>query len=83
MRITTSLILHLVSVIVTKAWKIQVIFQLRVSLSPLRGHKWRHNFTDTPSGICHCKQGMEDTSHFSIESEFKSLKRSQMASQLH
>ena len=40
------------------------LFQLRVSLSPLRGHKWCHNFIDTPSGICHCNQGIEDTSHF-------------------
>ena len=32
--------------------------------SPLKGHKWSHNFIDTPSGICHCNQGIEDTSHF-------------------
>ena len=37
---------------------------LRVSLSPLRSHKFRHNFTDTPSEICHCNQGIEDTNHF-------------------
>ena len=43
---------------------LRYLFQLRVSLSPLRGHKWCHNFTDTPSGICHCNQGIEDTSHF-------------------
>ena len=40
------------------------LFQLRVSLSPLRSHKKRHNFTDTPSDICHCKQGSEDSNHF-------------------
>ena len=43
---------------------IRYLFQLRVSLSPLRGHKWCHNFIDTLSGICHCNQGTEDTSHF-------------------
>ena len=43
---------------------LRYLFQLRVSLSPLRGHKWCHNFIDTPSGICHCKQGIEDTNHF-------------------
>ena len=43
---------------------LRYIFQLRVSLSPLKGHKWCHNFIDTPSGICHCSQGIEDTSHF-------------------
>ena len=38
--------------------------QLRVSLSSLRSHKRRHNFIDTPSDICHCNQGIEDTKHF-------------------
>ena len=27
---------------------LRYLFQLRVSLSPLRSHKWRHNFIDTP-----------------------------------
>ena len=40
------------------------LFQLRMSLSPLRSHKFRHNFADTPSEICRCEQGIEDTSHF-------------------
>ena len=35
-----------------------------MSLSPLRCHKSRHNFIDTPSDICLCNQGVEDTSHF-------------------
>ena len=43
---------------------LRYLFQLRVSLSPLRSHKRRHNFTDTPSDICHCNLGIEDTSHF-------------------
>ena len=40
------------------------LFQLRVSLSPLRSHKFRHNFADTLSEICRCNQGIEDTNHF-------------------
>ena len=40
------------------------IFQLRVSLSPLRNHKFRHNFEDTPPDTCSCNQGIEDTNHF-------------------
>ena len=40
------------------------LFQLRVSLSPLRSHKFRYNFTDTPSEICHSNHGIEDTTHF-------------------
>ena len=30
----------------------------------LRCHKKRHNFIDTPSDICICKMGTEDTDHF-------------------
>ena len=37
---------------------------LRVGLSHLRSHKKRHNFKDTPSDMCLCKQGVEDTGHF-------------------
>ena len=40
------------------------LIQLRVSLSPLSCHKWCHTFSDTPCGICHYNQGIEDTSHF-------------------
>ena len=43
---------------------IRYLFQLRVSLSPLKDHRFFHNFIDTPSGICHCNQGIEDTRHF-------------------
>ena len=43
---------------------LRYLFQLRVGLCPLKGHKWCHNFIDTPSGVCHCNQGIEDTSHF-------------------
>ena len=43
---------------------LRYLFQLRVSLSQLRSHKWRHNFSDTPSEICTCNQEIEDTRHF-------------------
>ena len=43
---------------------LRYLFQLRLSLSPLRSHKWGHNFIDTPSEICRCNQGIEDTNHF-------------------
>ena len=42
---------------------LRYLFQLRVSSSPLRSHKLRHNFDDTPN-ICSCNQGIEDTNHF-------------------
>ena len=43
---------------------IKYIFQLRMKLSPLRSHKKRYNFTDTPTDICECSQGVENTRHF-------------------
>ena len=43
---------------------LRYLFQLRVSLSPLRSHKFRHNFADTLSEICRCTQGIEDANHF-------------------
>ena len=43
---------------------LRYLFQLRVGLSPLRSHKSHHNFIDTPSAICQCNQGAEDTNHF-------------------
>ena len=56
---------HIVSLIRPKAKSIfgihdplglRYLLQLRVNLSPLRSHKRRHNFTDTPSETCHCNQ---------------------------
>ena len=43
---------------------LRYLFQLRLRLSPLNGHKYCHNFIDTPSGTCQCNQVIEDTSHF-------------------
>ena len=45
-------------------------FQLSLSLSPLKGHKWRYNFNDTLSGICHCSHDIEDTSQFLFSHAF-------------
>ena len=42
---------------------LRYLFQLRLRLSSLKGHKVLSPFIDTPSGTCHC-QGIEDTSHF-------------------
>jgi len=43
---------------------IHYLFQLRVGLSPLKNHKKRYNFADTPCDKCHCNIGIEDTNHF-------------------
>ena len=59
---------------------LRYIFQLRVGLSPLKGHKWCHNFIDTSSGVCHCNQGIEDTSHFLLSCPFYVIKRETLVS---
>ena len=43
---------------------LRYLLQLRVGLSILRYHKKCHNFVDTPSDICPCTHGVEDTDHF-------------------
>ena len=58
---------------------IRYLFQLRVSLSPLRSHKWRHNFNDTLSEMCRCNQGIEDTSHFFFSCPFFAIQRASLA----
>ena len=51
------------------------IFQLRVGLSPLRAHKFNHNFIDTPIDTCLCGNGTEDTEHFLLVCPFFSNPR--------
>ena len=46
------------------------LFQLRFGLNPLKGHKYCHKFTDTPSGTCQCNKGIEYTSHFQLSCPF-------------
>ena len=43
------------------------IYQLRVGLSPLRAHKFRHNFLDPPNDLCTCWSGIDSTIHFSLK----------------
>ena len=58
---------------------LRFLFQLRLSLSPLRSHKWQHNFIDTPSNICHCNLGIEDTTHFLFLCPLYSIQRATLA----
>ena len=44
--------------------RLKWIFQLRVGLSPLKYHKKRHNFSDTPIDTCLCSNSPESTIHF-------------------
>ena len=43
---------------------LRFLYQLRVGLSPLRAHKFRHMFLDTPDDTCLCSSGVESTLHF-------------------
>ena len=43
---------------------IKYLFQLRLNLSPLRYHKWKHNFNDITSNKCLCDENVENTEHF-------------------
>ena len=43
---------------------IKLLFQLRVGLSQLKHHKFKHNFQDTPNETCLCKNGPETTHHY-------------------
>ena len=45
---------------------IKWIFQLRVGLSPLKSHKKRHEFPDTPNDECACTLS-ETTQHFLLK----------------
>ncbi len=40
--------------------------QLRVGLSPLREHRFRHNFLDTTDPMCLTNDGIETTTHFML-----------------
>ena len=61
---------------------VKYLFQLRLGLSPLRSHKKRHNFLDTPTDDCLCKTGKETTEHFLFACPFYTLKRIPLAEQV-
>ena len=55
------------------------LFQLRTELSPLRDHKYHHKFADTPTNICKCNRGIEDTYHFLFSCRFFAAHRVNLA----
>ena len=59
---------------------LRYLLKLRVGLSPLRYHKKCHNFIDTPSDICLCNNGIEDTNHFLFLCPFFAIHRATLAS---
>ena len=57
----------------------KILFQLRLGLSKLRHHKKNHNFLDTPSDICLCKNGTENTAHYLFKCKFYATHRAKLA----
>ena len=43
---------------------LSILTQLRVGLSKLNFHKFKHNFSDTLNPLCVINDGIEDTEHF-------------------
>ena len=62
---------------------LRYLFQLRLGLSSLRSHKKKYGFSDTPSDICLCRLGTEDTRHFLFSCPFYATKRAIMISSVH
>ena len=58
------------------------LFMLRLGLSPLRSHKFCHNFLDTLSDICFCTLATEDTEHFLLYCPFYADKRVPLVSSI-
>ena len=46
---------------------IRLITRLRVGMSHLREHKFKHNFQDCLNPICSCGLDIESTSHFLLD----------------
>ena len=59
---------------------IAYLTQLRVGLSKLNFHKFKHNFKDTINPMCPINDGIEDTEHFLLRcSSFTEYRRSLLA----
>ena len=54
---------------------IQYLTRLRLSLSHLREHRFRHNFNDTLNPLCPCNSEVESVSHFFLRCHFFDIER--------
>ena len=59
---------------------LRYLYQLRVGLSPLKAHKYRHSFRDTPNDTCLCQSGVESTIHFLLHCPFFNAHREDLLS---
>ena len=46
---------------------LKLLTRLRIDLSHLWGHKFKHNFSDCPHEISMCGKGIESTNHFLLQ----------------
>ena len=51
---------------------LKLLTRLRVNLSHLREHKFRHNFLDTVNPLCSCNLEIESTKHYLLRCSFYS-----------
>ena len=52
---------------------VKVITRLRLGLSYLREHKFKHNFQDSINPLCNCGHDTESTTHFLLHCPLEAL----------
>ena len=61
---------------------IQLLTRLRVGLSHLRDHKFRHGFNDIIDPLCPCNMELESVSHFYLECQYFINERTDLMNEL-
>mgnify|MGYP001355346680 CR=1 FL=1 len=61
---------------------LRCLFQLRLGLSQLKSHKNNHKFEDTPSSLCLCETGIEDTCHYLFRCPLYAVHRATLAAKV-
>ena len=61
---------------------IKLLTRIRLGLSHLREHKFRHNFQDTINPLCTCSLETEDTNHFFLRCQNFSTLRTTLLDEL-
>ena len=60
----------------------KLIMRIRLGLSYLREHKFKHNFEETLNPLCNCDLGIESTTHFFLHCPLFTNKRYTLLSTL-
>lgn len=58
------------------------ISQLRMQLSPLRAHKFKYNFNDTPDPFCIVCESIENTEHYLLHCRSYRLARAELSQKI-